>query len=168
MRIGVAGCGRMGAPMLRALRAAGLEAKGYDIRPPQEFGDLTSVLTDDPDAFADGLTHLISVVRDTDQTDDVLFRANLANAPDLNTLIISSTLSPRYVKALPDRLPRGLTLIDAPMSGAQIAAQNRSLTFMLGGDADALDAVQPFFDAMGRSFHRMGPTGAGMQAKVLN
>ncbi len=168
MRAGVAGCGRMGAPMLRALRAAGFDARGYDLRPPSDFGTLAPQMTDDAAAFGAGLTHLITVVRDAAQTDDVLFRAGLAKAPDLRVLIVCSTLSPRYVTALPDRLLPGLRLIDAPMSGAQIAAENRSLSFMLGGDPQVLDEVQPLLDAMGASFHRMGPLGAGMQAKVLN
>lgn len=55
------------------------------------------------------------------------------------------------------------------MSGAQIAAQQARLSFMLGGGEEAdLDAAQPLFDAMGPHFHRMGGFGAGMQAKVLN
>ena len=54
------------------------------------------------------------------------------------------------------------------MSGAAIAAKERRLSFMLGGDSQTLDTLQPLFNAMGKHFHRMGPTGAGMQAKVLN
>lgn len=54
------------------------------------------------------------------------------------------------------------------MSGAQIAAQEARLSFMLGGDTSDLDGAQPLFSAMGKHFHRMGDYGAGMQAKVLN
>ncbi|WP_197917487.1 NAD(P)-dependent oxidoreductase [Thiosulfatihalobacter marinus] len=166
--IGVAGCGRMGAPMLAALRAAGFNALGYDVRPPAAFGPLAPHMRALPD-FADHVQTLITVVRDIAQTDDVLFGAqNLATAPHLQTVIISSTLSPRYVTALRHRLPDHLTLIDAPMSGAAIAAQQARLSFMLGGDSAALDRHQPLFDAMGAHFHRMGPYGSGMQAKVLN
>ena len=54
------------------------------------------------------------------------------------------------------------------MSGAQIAAEQARLSFMLGGDSDDLQAAQPLFSAMGKHFHHMGAYGAGMQAKVLN
>ena len=168
--VGVAGCGRMGAPMLAALRAAGVEARGFDIRPPSDYGPLAPVMSDDPDAFAGPLRHLITVVRDIAQTDEVLFGAQgfATRAPGLETVIVSSTLSPRYLRELRARLPGHIALIDAPISGAAIAAQEARLSFMLGGDPGDLDAMQPLFDAMGRHFHRMGPLGAGMTAKVLN
>ncbi len=167
--IGVAGCGTMGAPMLAALRRAGFEARGFDIRPADEFGALSEHVTNDPARFATGLKTLITVVRDIAQTEEVLFTVQrLATAPDLKTLIISSTLSPRYLASLPARLPDHMALIDAPMSGAEIAAKQARLSFMLGGDTAALDECQPLFDAMGAHFHRMGRFGSGMQAKVLN
>ncbi|WP_231701075.1 NAD(P)-dependent oxidoreductase [Aliiruegeria sabulilitoris] len=166
--IALAGCGRMGGPMLAALRAAGFDAQGYDIAPENVVDDVP--VTDDPSRVAEGLRVLITVVRDEAQTDDVLFgHGRLAErARDLETLIISSTLSPRYVRGLAERMPDSVRLVDAPMSGARIAAQERRLSFMLGGEEAELDRLQPLFDAMGAHFHRMGPFGNGAQAKVLN
>jgi len=168
--VGVAGCGRMGAPMLAALRAAKFDARGFDICAPSNFGDLTPAMTDQPTIFARGLRILITVVRDVDQTEDVLFGAQrfVKIAENLEQIIISSTLSPRYVRNLRARVPGHIRMVDAPMSGAQVAAHARQLTFMLGGAADNLDRMQPLFDAMGRHFHRMGEFGNGMSAKVLN
>ena len=54
------------------------------------------------------------------------------------------------------------------MSGASISAEEARLSFMLGGAEEVLDHLQPLFDAMGDKFHRMGPFGVGMTAKVLN
>lgn len=167
--IGIAGCGRMGAPMLAALRNAGFDATGFDVRPSAAFGNLSPHMR--PLAtFRQDLRILITVVRGIAQTDDVLFGVqNLINtAPNLQTVIISSTLSPKYVRALRDRVPTHITLIDAPMSGAAIAAKEARLSFMLGGDTEALKQHQPLFDAMGAHLHPMGGYGAGMQAKVLN
>ncbi len=159
----------MGGPMLAALRSAGFDAFGYDVRASSEFGDLAPQMRA-LDTFRKDLQILITVVRDITQTDDVLFgMQNLINtAPKLQTVIISSTLSPKYVRALRDRVPTHITLIDAPMSGAAIAAKEARLSFMLGGDTEALAHHQPLFDAMGAHFHPMGDYGAGMQAKVLN
>ena len=167
-KIGVAGCGRMGGPMLAALLRNGFHARGFDIRPPSEFGALESHVTDDPEKFSHNLDTLITVVRDIPQTEDVLFEAqNFTATPSLRRVIICSTLSPRYVSDMAARLP-GLSFIDAPMSGAQIAAEEARLSFMLGGEPADLDTCQPLFAAMGNHFHRMGGFGMGMQSKVLN
>jgi len=162
--IGVAGCGRMGKPMLAALRGGGFEARGFDVLDMEE-----SWITDDASIFALGIETLITVVRDQAQTEEVLFGAqSFVTAPALKRIIICSTLSPRYLIGLHNRVPEHISLIDAPMSGAQVAAETASLSFMIGGEDRELDEAQPMFNAMGRHFHRMGPFGAGMQAKVLN
>ncbi|MEJ8563074.1 NAD(P)-binding domain-containing protein [Yoonia sp. GPGPB17] len=158
--VGVAGCGRMGMGMLRKLQQAGFDARGFDVRP---LGGVTLDLSE----FVDGLTTLITVVRDTAETDALLFddQAVVARADSLERIIISSTLSPKYVKALRARIPDHITLIDAPMSGGQVKADAGSLTFMTGGPADQ---IAPLLKAMGDHVHHMGAFGAGMTAKVLN
>ena len=159
----------MGAPMLAALRTAGFDVRGLDIRPPCDFGALEPAMTQDKALFSQGLTDVFTVVRDISQTEKLLFGAHgLIYAKSLRRIILCSTLSPRYVLALRDRVPAHIALVDAPMSGAQIAATEARLSFMLGGSAADLDALQPMFNAMGRHFHRMGAYGSGMQAKVLN
>ena len=86
----------MGAPMLRALRAAGLPARGYDVVPMD-----SPHITDDIAVFSEDLDTLITVVRDIDQTEAVLFgEQNLTAIPSLIRIIICSTLSPRYVRDL--------------------------------------------------------------------
>ncbi|MEM6372966.1 MAG: NAD(P)-binding domain-containing protein [Pseudomonadota bacterium] len=163
--IGVAGCGRMGAPMLEALRDGTHDALGFDV---VDKG-VRHITTDLP-TFAARVETLFSVVRDAAQTDALLFGAQnlIATAPNLRRLFLCSTLSPRYVQALRTRIPDHITLIDAPMSGGQIAARDRTLSFMLGGTQDAVQDAIPLLALMGRHFHHMGPFGSGMQAKVLN
>ena len=163
--IGVAGCGRMGGPMLQALRDGGVDATGFDVVDTGVDQVTTNVM-----AFAPRLRTLFTVVRDATETDALLFDTQnlLGCAPHLERVFICSTLSPRYVAALRERVPADITLIDAPMSGAQVAAENRQLSFMLGGsDTDIADAI-PLLALMGKHFHHMGAFGAGMQAKVLN
>ncbi|MEO1539877.1 MAG: NAD(P)-binding domain-containing protein [Pseudomonadota bacterium] len=163
--IGVAGCGRMGLPMARALDAAGLGVRGFDVVPID-----APFMAPDVAAFADGLTTLITVVRDQEETDAVLFGARglIHRAPTIERIVICSTLSPRYVRDLRARVPEHISLIDAPMSGAQVAAEEARLTFMVGASDAELAALRPIFDAMGTRIHHMGPFGMGMQAKVLN
>lgn len=156
--------------MLAAIRGAGFDALGFDIRSPHSYGDFAPALTNDEGRFADHAEILVSVVRDIQQTDALLFRdqAFVETAQNLHTIIIASTLSPRYVRGLRDKVPAHISLVDAPMSGAVIAAQERRLSFMLGGSDNDLAPLMPMFEAMGTSFHKMGGFGAGMTAKVLN
>jgi len=168
--IGLAGCGRIGQPMLTAMINAGFDARGYDIRPSGDYGDFAQHITNDVNAFAEGLRILFSVVRDIPQTEALLFNDQqlVARASDLEVVIICSTLSPDYVRELRNRVPEHIDLIDSPMSGAQIAAIEARLSFMQGGAAKLLGRLRPLFDAMGCSVHHMGDYGAGMQTKVLN
>jgi len=168
--VGIAGCGRMGLPMAQALSGAGIETFGFDVRPGTEFGDFQDRMIEDPRAFAQTCNTLFTVVRDTRQTSDLLFdqQALLHGEHSIRTLVICSTLSPRYLGEISSKMPVGISLVDAPMSGGAIAAEETRLSFMLGGDDDVLDHLQPLFDVMGTNIHRMGGFSAGMTAKVLN
>lgn len=168
MKTGVAGCGRMGLPMATALHNAGVDTVGFDIRRANDFGALPMKF--DPEEFAQDICVLFSVVRDEKQTDALLFeeQAVLSHAAALEYLVICSTVSPAYVRQLRSRIPPHIQLIDAPMSGASIAAKEARLSFMIGGETEIVDELMLHFAAMGNSFHLMGGLGSGMTAKVLN
>ena len=83
-------------------------------------------------------------------------------------MIISSTISPRELPAIKQRLPEKTALVDAAVSGSHIAAETGTLTFMIGGDDADIAALMPFFEAMGGSIHHAGPLGAGLTCKVVN
>lgn len=113
---------------------------------------------------------IFTVVRDIVQTEALLFddQALMKQERLPSHLVICSTLSPRYIKGLSERVPAGVKLIDAPMSGAAIAAEEARLAFMIGGADDDIKALWPLFEAMGKHLHVMGGYGAGMTSKVLN
>jgi 3-hydroxyisobutyrate dehydrogenase-like beta-hydroxyacid dehydrogenase len=168
--IGLAGLGDMGYPMARRLMEAGYDVIGHDVRPAEDFPLLGKRFVADAGDFAERADIVFSVVRDAAQTDDLLFgRQGIATrkgGPDL--LVVCSTLSPRYVLALKDRLPGRIELVDAPMSGGPYSAEEGILTFMLGGDGDTVFALDPLFRVMGQTIHHLGATGSGMTCKVLN
>ena len=155
----------MGLPMARALAAAGLDVAGFDVR-PVPAPDLE--LVDHPrDARADAL---VMVVRDAREIDALCFddQALFAARPHPRLAMLCSTVSVPAVHALAARLPAGTRLVDAPMSGAPVAAEDRSLTFMLGGAESDVDDLMPLVHAMGDRHYRLGPLGSGMRAKALN
>lgn len=63
---------------------------------------------------------------------------------------------------------RGLSFVDAPVSGGQAGAQNGLLTVMCGGDAAAFEVVKPVAMAYARAVTLMGPVGAGQLTKMVN
>ncbi|MGE0800188.1 MAG: NAD(P)-dependent oxidoreductase [Lautropia sp.] len=63
---------------------------------------------------------------------------------------------------------RGLAFVDAPVSGGQAGAENGVLTVMCGGDQAAFDRMKPVAAAFGRAVTRIGDTGAGQLAKMVN
>jgi 3-hydroxyisobutyrate dehydrogenase len=58
--------------------------------------------------------------------------------------------------------------VDAPVSGGDVGARAATLSIMAGGDESAVDAVQSFFDCMGKSVVYMGPAGSGQRTKLCN
>jgi 3-hydroxyisobutyrate dehydrogenase len=63
---------------------------------------------------------------------------------------------------------RGISTIDAPVSGGDVGARNATLSIMVGGDAGTLARVRPLFELMGRTIVHQGPAGAGQHAKLCN
>ncbi|GJL88287.1 MAG: tartronate semialdehyde reductase [Minwuia thermotolerans] len=174
--IGVVGCGAMGQPMAEALLRAGIATIGHDVRPRIEFGEFAGHMTSTIQELGSRAETVISVVRDSQQTLDVIEGLGLKQPPaqsagqghGVRSFIISSTLSPRFVTSLRDVLHPDIALVDAPMSGTTFRARLGTLTFMLGGSESAISPLMPLFQAMGQEAHHLGPLGAGMAAKVLN
>lgn len=168
--IGVAGCGAMGLPMARALRGAGFDVRGFDVRPVSEFGDFADRMIASASVFAESVDIMISVVRDTRQTVDLYFddQAIFTEGMHPKTCLLASTVPPGFVHDVAARLPTDVTLIDTPMSGAPIAAVEARLSFMVGCNEQAAAPIRPLLDAMGRDLHFLGGLGQGMTAKVLN
>lgn len=168
--IGVAGCGAMGLPMAENLLANGFDVWGYDVRPVAASENLANRMIGDAGTFAAKVPTVITVVRDIAETNALLFdeQAILRTEERPRTLVLSSTLSPRFIREVAERVPDGITVIDAPMSGAPYRARDGSLTFMVGGDADAVQLLMPAFEAMGETVHHLGPVGAGAACKVAN
>jgi 3-hydroxyisobutyrate dehydrogenase len=64
--------------------------------------------------------------------------------------------------------PRGVQAIDAPVSGGDIGAREARLSIMIGGDREAVEALDPCWQAMGKTIIHQGPAGAGQHTKMVN
>jgi 3-hydroxyisobutyrate dehydrogenase len=63
---------------------------------------------------------------------------------------------------------KGVGSVDAPVSGGDVGAKNATLSIMVGGDKDVVDAVRPLFECMGKAVVHQGPPGAGQHTKMVN
>ena len=168
-KIGLAGCGNMGLPMLNSMVVKNIDVKGYDIERKKFLSALGSNFEGCKKSFLADRNIIISVVRDEEDTlelcegDDGLFEQK-----SKKILIISSTLSPRFLVDLKRKAPKNITMIDAPMSGATIAAKEAKLTFMVGCEKKLFVYITPLLGLMGKQINHIGNYGAGMMVKVLN
>jgi 2-hydroxy-3-oxopropionate reductase len=84
-------------------------------------------------------------------------------------LIDMSTIAPRVARELAaDAAARGAAMLDAPVSGGDVGAQDGTLSIMVGGDADALARARPVLEALGTTITHIGASGAGQVAKACN
>ncbi|WP_416974879.1 NAD(P)-dependent oxidoreductase [Streptomyces sp. 4F14] len=172
--VGFVGLGAMGLPM-----AANLAGAGFDVlvwnrgRPALDSAVAVGCrAAEHPGQVAATAPVVLSMLPDLPQVRDVLDRPDglLADpAPALHTLVVMGTVSPAGVRALADELrPRGLTVVDAPVSGGVTGARDATLSIMAGGPETAVEHVRPYLAALGSTVRRMGDTGAGSLAKACN
>lgn len=84
-------------------------------------------------------------------------------------IAIHSTVHPQTVIELENLAEaRGITLLDAPVSGGGPAAATRTLTVMVGGPDEALAGARPIFETFAGLIVRVGGVGAGQMAKLIN
>jgi 2-hydroxy-3-oxopropionate reductase len=80
-----------------------------------------------------------------------------------------STISPIVSQKIGTALaPKGVAMLDAPVSGGEKGAIDGALSIMVGGDQAVFDRVLPIFQAMGKTITRLGPLGFGGFTKLAN
>jgi 3-hydroxyisobutyrate dehydrogenase len=152
------GLGNMGAPMAANLLAAGHQVNRYD--PVTAPGDPVAAVRD-----ADVVITMLPSGQHLHQCYDTVLPAV---AP--GTLMLDcSTVAVDDARSAADRaVAAGLDALDAPVSGGVTGATAGTLTFMVGGPAEALDRARPLLDVMGSRVIHCGPSGAGQAAKICN
>ncbi len=173
-KIGFIGTGLIGNPMARRLLSQGFHLKAHDQNPRslQSVLDAGGEAVQGPADFQDTDAVMI-VVNNMAQVNDVLLGEQglipAWNDGPMPIVVISSTVSPEDVKALSDRLPPGRPrLLDAPISGGPIIAEQGKLAVMVGGPEEDFEQVRPVFEALGERVYHMGPLGSGEAIKLVN
>jgi 3-hydroxyisobutyrate dehydrogenase len=167
--VGFVGLGRMGDPMVRRVAAGGVAVRGYDAAAGATEG-LAGVVTavDSAADAAAGAPVVILMLPDSDVVEKVVDGGLLDALGDGALLVDMSSSEPLRTRALARRVAeRGVTLVDAPVSGGVSGARAGTLTIMVGGPADAAATLTPLLSLMGRVRH-VGDVGAGHALKALN
>jgi len=100
---------------------------------------------------------------------DVYQRQIFANVASGTLLIDCSTIDVETTRSLSnDAQQRGLHMVDAPVSGGPEGAAAGSLSFMVGGNDDAVAQAEPLLNVMGSKLTHFGASGAGQAAKACH
>lgn len=172
-RIGWIGAGVMGASMCGHLLRMGFHVMLYT-RTRKKAEPLLAagaLWAENPKAVAEASDVIFSVVGFPTDVREVILGPEgvLAGCKPGNIIVDMTTSEPALAIEIAERAAKlGVTAIDAPVSGGDLGAREATLTFMLGGDAAAIEALRPCWQAMGKTFHRHGGPGAGQHAKLVN
>lgn len=171
--IGFIGLGIMGRPMARNLLKAGYPLVVYN----RSRGPVDELV-------AAGARAAAAPREVAGQCDAVI--TMLPNSPDVELVALGpdgiiegarrgltfadmSTISPLVSQKIGRAVePKGVRMLDAPVSGGERGAVDGTLSIMVGGDRAAFDAMLPIFQAMGKTITHLGPLGAGGFTKLAN
>ncbi|MCY3734370.1 MAG: NAD(P)-dependent oxidoreductase [Chloroflexi bacterium] len=173
-RIGFIGLGIMGVPMVANLLKAGFVPTVWNRSQPgiDACLELGATSAESPQAVAESSDMLLLIVTDSPDVESVLVGRDDAAIHGLapgSVVIDMSTISPAVTREVASKLSeRGVSMLDAPVSGGDTGAKAGTLSIMVGGDADVLERCLPVLEAMGATITHCGPTGAGQTVKLCN
>jgi 3-hydroxyisobutyrate dehydrogenase len=172
-RIGWIGTGVMGRWMCQHAITKGFTATVYNrskdkLAPLLELG---AKAADNPRRVAEQSDIVFAIVGFPKDVRQVFLGADgaLAGAKSSCILVDMTTSDPSLAKEIYEAAKaKGVAALDAPVSGGDVGAKNAALSIMIGGDQDAVAAVQPVFEAMGKTIIYQGGPGAGQHTKMVN
>jgi 2-hydroxy-3-oxopropionate reductase len=171
--IGFIGLGIMGRPMAKNLLKAGYPLVVHNRSRPAV------------DDLGKAGAKVAGSAREVAAQSDILITM-LPNSPDVELVALGndgiiegaragllyadmSTISPIVTKKIGAALaPKGVKMVDAPVSGGEKGAMDAALSIMVGGDKDVFDALLPIFQTLGKTITLLGPLGAGGFTKLAN
>lgn len=174
MKVAFVGLGVMGFPMAGHLLNAGHEVTVYNrtgARATDWVSRYGGQSATTPRQAAQGAELVCICVGNDDDLRAVVLGDDgvLAGLADGAIIVDNTTASAAVARELSDLCARrGVSFLDAPVSGGQAGAENGALTVMVGGDAAAFARAEPAIQAYARKVKLLGPSGAGQLCKMVN
>ena len=172
-RIGWIGTGVMGSSMCGHLIKAGFSATVYN-RTKEKASSLLeqgAVWADTPKAVAEASDVIFTIVGFPNDVESVILgdEGVLAGCKSGNVIVDMTTSQPSLAIRIAEAAQeKGVTSIDAPVSGGDVGAKEARLSIMIGGDKATVDALTPCWEAMGKKIVHQGGPGAGQHTKMVN
>ncbi|MFI7700081.1 2-hydroxy-3-oxopropionate reductase [Nonomuraea sp. NPDC049480] len=170
MNIGFIGLGIMGSPMAANLLKAGHTVTGYDVS-AERVDQLVALGGKGASSVVDavgGADAVITMLPDSPQVEEVAPLVVEYARPSL-LYIDMSTIKPETSRRVALRAAAvGVRALDAPVSGGERGAVDGTLSIMVGGAAEDVEAARPILSALGTTVVHVGPAGAGQTVKAAN
>ncbi|MGA6161542.1 NAD(P)-dependent oxidoreductase [Amycolatopsis magusensis] len=168
--VAVIGLGVMGGPM-----AANLVRAGYDVIGFNRSRDRVDALVAQGGRGAGSVAEavggaevVLTMLPDSPDVEGVAGEL-FAHARRGSLWIDASTIRPDVAARLNGvATERGIRMVDAPVSGGEAGAVEGSLSIMVGGTAEDVEAARPVLDAVGSTVVHVGPAGSGQTVKAAN
>ena len=172
-KIGFIGLGNMGEPMATNLVKAGFDVIGFDlIEEAKKKAEQNGIqIAEDAVSASENVDALISMLPASEHVESLYLGENgLLSKLDNTVLIIDcSTIAPNSaIKVANQAKDLDLSMVDAPVSGGVVGAQESTLTFIVGGADNNVERARPLLEKMGSNIFHAGSNGAGQVAKVCN
>jgi len=172
-KLGWIGTGVMGHRMCRHLMDAGFEMTVFT-RTRSKADDLVAAgatWVDSPQAVAQNSDVIFAIVGMPADVREVFLgdQGILSGCKPGDVVVDMTTSQPGLaVEIYEAAKQKEVQAIDAPVSGGDVGAKNGTLSIMIGGDEDAVEALSPCWEAMGSTVVRQGGAGCGQHTKVVN
>ena len=171
MRVGFIGLGAMGSRMASRLVAAHHDVVVYNrtperARPLEQRGAKVAAT---PKQLAAGTDIVFSSVANDAALEQVMFGPDgaLAGARAGTIVVEMSTVNPRASRRLHEAArSKGVAVLDAPVSGSTVQAEQGQLVMFVGGEEDVYQSCQPILAVLGSKTFYLGPSGAGATMKL--
>lgn len=166
-RIGFVGLGNMGGPMARNLAKKGHEVRGFDLSAAAAEAAGVPLAASAAEA-ARGAEFVVTMLPAGEHVREAwLGGGGMAAASDASAVFLDcSTIDVATAREVASGA--GRPMLDAPVSGGTMGAENATLTFMVGGPEEAFSRAKPILEAMGKTVVHCGESGAGQAAKLCN
>jgi len=171
--IGWIGTGVMGASMCGHLMDAGHPATVHTRTRAKAEGLLSrgAAWADSPRQVAEASDVIFTIVGYPADVREVILGPDgaLAGCGGGEIIVDMTTSEPSLaVEIAETAAARGVASVDAPVSGGDVGARGGTLSIMIGGDAEVVASLEPFWEAMGRTWVHQGDPGAGQHTKMVN
>lgn len=172
-RIGWIGTGVMGSSMCGHLLQAGYVITLFTRTPSkaEKLIEQGATWVESPKVVAESSDVIFSIVGYPKDVEEVVLgeKGTLAGCSSGNILVDMTTSTPSLAVEIAEKAKQqGVESIDAPVSGGDVGAKNGTLSIMIGGDQETVEALTPLWELMGSTWVWQGEAGAGQHTKMVN